>query len=382
MTIHRSLLAAVIAVVSIGIDTSGSTRAAERAATPAAAAVPTSDRDRVMAQIASVGRRGFLYEVTRDDGDDAPRAADDSHGPCDVARGDPDPVRGLCDDARREPERLRAERDPARRKRLFLYGTIHVGRLDSEPFNRPVLEALRASRRLALEADPSDDATTRQLALRFGQYAADDGLGRHVPAALLARVAAFGERHGLSRERVERLRPWLLANMVTARQTDGATLDADLGTELYLVGFARGAGLPIVEIEGLEAQLRLLAGSPDAVQAAQLDEALGDRSLDANDDGEALFEVWRSGDVAAAERIVDAMHGDAADTVVDRYVVETLIDARDRRMADAAERDYALPGNTFFAVGALHLFGERGLVCELQRRGYRVTDLQRSAAVR
>ncbi len=117
------------------------------------------------------------------------------------------------------------------------------------------------------------------------------------------------------------------------------------------------------------------------MQAAQLDEALDDPSdADAVDDGRALYALWLSGDAAAAERLVDTMHRDAGHKVFERYFVETLIDARDTRMADAAERAYAESGNTFFAVGALHLFGERGLIRELERRGYRVADLQQSQA--
>jgi len=290
----------------------------------------------VLAQIAHVGRRGFLYEVTR-----------------------PAPDGALAG------------------KRLFLYGTIHLGRIGSEPFNAPVVNALRQSRRLALEADPSDDDATQKLALQLGRYGEGDGLQLHLSGDLMARVRAFGAKNGYADEQLARFRPWLLANMVTLRDFGDAGLDPALGSELYLGGFARARHLPIVEIEGLEVQFRLLAALPDALQAAQLDEALSEvDDHEVANEGKALFDVWLTGDAAAAEAMVAELHRDDAGKAFGRYFVETLIDQRDRTMADKAESYFALPGNTFFAVGTLHLFGPAGLIQELTRRGYRIVDLQ------
>ena len=70
------------------------------------------------------------------------------------------------------------------------------------------------------------------------------------------------------------------------------------------------------------------------------------------------------------------MHRDAKGKAFERYFVEMLIDQRNRAMVDKGENYLERAGNTFFAVGALHLFGEAGLIREFQRRGYRVVDLQ------
>jgi uncharacterized protein YbaP (TraB family) len=281
------------------------------------------------------GRRGFLYEVVR------PASAG-------------------------HPER-----------RLFLYGTIHVGRADVEPFNRPLVDALHCSARIALEADPSQVEAVQRLALRYGRYAGDDRLGRHVPASLLARVRAYGESNGIPPDRIETFKPWFLANLIVLTRASEAGLDPALGSELHLVGYAHASRVPIVEIEGMEAQLRLLADLPADVQIAELEEALADEAHAAlPDDAEALFAVWLSGDAAAGDALADAMHREAGDKPFERYFVETLLDARNRTMADRAEALLDQPGDTFFAVGSLHLFGPAGLLAEFVRRGDRVVDLQ------
>ncbi len=297
----------------------------------------TVERQReVLNGIDAVGRRGFLYEVSR-----APTP------------GTPAP------------------------KKLHLYGTIHVGRVGSEPFNGPVMKALHQSRRLALEADTSDSASTQALALRLGQYGQGDDLQRHVSPALMARIRAFGEKNGMPADRVDRFRPWLLANMVALKAVNGIGLDSTMGSELYLSGYARTARMPVVEIEGVEFQLRMLASLPDALQTAQLDEALDDvDSRESTLQTQALFDLWLDGDAQAGNSLIDEMHRDAEGKVFERYFIDALIDRRNRTMADQAERYLAQPGNTFFAVGALHLFGETGLIREFERRGYRVVDLQ------
>ncbi len=295
-----------------------------------------AERQALLARIEAVGRRGFLYEV---------RSA-------------------------REP-------GPRAGKRLFLYGTMHVGRAGSEPFNGPLLQALRQSQRLALEADPSDAPTNQRIAAELGQYAAGDALDQHIPPPLMERVAAFGARHGMPAERIARFKPWLLANMVVLTGIVGTGLEPAMGSEMYLAGFARGMQLPVVEIEGLESQLRMLAALPEPLQSAQLAEAFAEEDRgEAKKELQALFDLWMKGDRAAGDAIVAEMHRDADGKPFERYFVDVFIDGRNGAMADRAEHYLERPGNTFFAVGALHLFGPRGLIAELERRGYRVSDLQ------
>ena len=307
-------------------------RAAEPAVAPSLLAV---DRTALFDRIESTGRRGFLYEVSR-------------------------PAQG-----------------GAMARRLYLYGTIHIGREDTLPFNRAVIAALKTSTRLALEADPSDAAHAERLVHSLGIYPDGDGLERHLPATLVARAAATGARHGLAAEHLARFKPWMLANMLVVIDTVGAGLNPGMGSEMLLAGYAHGARMPIVEIEGIEAQLKLFNALPDALQEAQLDEALSElESGTLRKQSNALFALWTEGDGAAAEQLARDLHRDATGKQFERYFVETLIDARNKTMADAAERYMGEVGTTFFAVGTLHLFGERGLIREFERRGYAVRDLQ------
>ena len=193
----------------------------------------------------------------------------------------------------------------------------------------------------------------------------------------MTRAITLAALHGLAAEQTVRFKPWLLANMLVAIDTVGAGLDPGMGSEMFLTGYAKGAQLPIVEIEGMEAQLKLLAGLPDAMQSAQLEEAVAElESGKSKAQSKELFALWTSGDAAGAEQLVAQLHRDAEAKPFERFFVDTLLDARNKSMADKAESTMERHGTTFFAVGTLHLFGQRGLLREFEARGYRVRDLQ------
>lgn len=52
--------------------------------------------------------------------------------------------------------------------------------------------------------------------------------------------------------------------------------------------------------------------------------------------------------------------------------VERVVNERNTRMAERMQPRLK-EGGTFIAVGALHLFGDRGVLSLLERRGWRVT---------
>jgi len=59
--------------------------------------------------------------------------------------------------------------------------------------------------------------------------------------------------------------------------------------------------------------------------------------------------------------------------VVDKFM-ERVVDQRNVRMVERME-EFLKAGNTFIAVGALHLPGEKGILRLLEARGYRVSSV-------
>jgi uncharacterized protein YbaP (TraB family) len=84
-----------------------------------------------------------------------------------------------------------------------------------------------------------------------------------------------------------------------------------------------------------------------------------------------LHEVYLARDLARMVKLSDEQQA-RGDRAVGKKVMDQLLTARNRRMAERAE-PYLKQGNAFIAVGALHLPGEQGVLAGLARRGYRVS---------
>jgi uncharacterized protein YbaP (TraB family) len=305
-------------------------------------------------RIAATPKRGFLYRVVRAE----PRAGGVAGGASQVPTEAPTeaPTEGAA-------------------SLLYLYGTVHVGRAELFPINAAVATRLGQASRLALEADPANQASLARMVQATAFYPENDSLANHVPPELLARLPRMGQRYHLSMARMLHMRAWMLAQSFDVLELGRAGLSGGEGVEVILSEYARQRHVPVVEIEGFEQQLRLLSTEPPAVQQDELRESIDEiEDGQAARDAKALLDGWAQGDVAAIEASLAELRAEEGPFA--HFMVEEILAARNQTMADRAE-DYLREGGvTFFAVGALHLFSDQGLIAELARRGYRVEDEQ------
>jgi uncharacterized protein YbaP (TraB family) len=286
-------------------------------------------------RIAATGKRGFLYLVTS----------------------------------------ANADVENAASTRLYLYGTVHVGKPSLFPLNDEVAKCLDGSTRLALEADPGKESSIARLVQQLAIYPENDSLSNHIPADLLARLPEVGDRLHIPMARMLRMRAWMLSQSLDMLELAREGLSGGEGVDVLLAQYATQRNIPIVEIEGFERQLQLLSGEPDPVQIDELRDSIDEiQDGQAAHDAQTLLDGWANADVDAVESNLAELR--ERDSAFSRYLLDEILNARNRTMADRAEQFLAEGGTTFFAVGSLHLFSEQGLVSELKRRGYRVQNLQ------
>ena len=259
--------------------------------------------------------------------------------------------------------------------KLFLYGTLHVGTEAVTPFTHAVKQSLRASAQLALEVDPSDVGGMARLVGPMVMYPADDSLERHVPAATLAELKKVLPRYKLAEATVMRMRLWMVGMMLGLAEAELLGYKASFGTENFLAAYAKTHGMPIVEVEGAEAQLKIIGGEPEAVQLAALVDGLQD--LASGKSTKKLHEIvtmWTSSDPKTAEALLREAHTSKRPS--ERAFAKHLLDDRNLTMIARAEEYLRGPKTTFMAVGSLHLFGPQGLVALLRKRGYELRELR------
>jgi uncharacterized protein len=252
--------------------------------------------------------------------------------------------------------------------KLWLYGTLHVGQKDETPFTHAVKAALAESTRLALEADPSNVGAVLGAFRAGSEYPAGDSLERHVSPETQRALQGAAQRYGMSMAQLSHMRLWLVPMMFALQEARRAGYDSQYGAEFYLAAYAKHRGLPIVEIEGAAAQVAMLSSLPEALQREALEDFLAELK-----DGKAqeklakVIRFWEESDRKAGEQALAQMARSKRHS--ERVFKERMVDDRNVKMADRAMALLAEGGVTFFGVGSLHLFGDKGLVALLGRRG-------------
>jgi len=249
-----------------------------------------------------------------------------------------------------------------------VFGTLHTGDPRLEPLPAPVQDAFRQARSLMLEylADQYGRERFLEAALYFdGRTLAQDIGDEHFERAVEAMRPI-----GLPRDFVGKLKPWgVLLNLRISRQPAGA-----VPPEAQLFALARARRLPVSQIENVEEQVftfdEMSLGAQVALLRHYLEhrdelDRLAERTLHAYlaRDLQGLWDAQQ--DYARRHPEIAPHHAELMKRVVlDRSVVMAFRMQRELRR-----------GRAFVAVGALHLYGERGVLALLEEDGYRAERL-------
>jgi len=170
---------------------------------------------------------------------------------------------------------------------------------------------------------------------------------------------------GLSREFVNKLKPWgALLNLRDPRHADGVTPDA------RLAGMARARRLPVFQIEGVEEQIFTFDEMPMDAQVALLKHTLAHRD-ELAELAERTLDAYLAGDLQAIWRLREqfiARHAEIA--AYQAALTKRVIDDRNVVMAFRMQRELRR-GHAFVALGALHLYGDKGVLALLVQDGWR-----------
>ena len=254
----------------------------------------------------------------------------------------------------------------------YLYGTVHVAKLDWVFPGPKTMQALDASDTVALELDLLDPALQRRMAEAIAARREPE-----LPAALAQRLQRQAQAECIAPETLAGLGPILqiatLSSLVGRR--DG--IDPAYGIDLFIAGLARSAKKNTVSLETPELQLETLSTDPDAPIAA-----LVESGLDELESGRArpllnrLVRIWADADdteLGRYESWCDCLKTDA-----DRRAMRRMLDDRNPALAAGIDALHSGGKQVFAAVGSLHMIGPNGLPALLAKRGYRIERIEPS----
>lgn len=247
----------------------------------------------------------------------------------------------------------------------YLLGTIHSEDprvLDT--FNL-FKERFEASRVLSLEV-PLDKAASKKATA--GMFLADGrNLQELIGVPRFNQVVDVMVTHGYPLEIVMQMKPWaVFATLNMPEVNTGLFLDA------VLFHKAEQEKKKFIPLETIEEQTALFDQLPLETQIQLLDETLANLD-DIEADLTKAINTYLSRDLAKIEALQGEFLERTPANLRDFYVYE-LITKRNRRMFIRMQPILTY-GNVFFAVGALHLPGETGLIQLLRHAGYQLTPI-------
>ncbi len=249
----------------------------------------------------------------------------------------------------------------------YLFGTIHSGDQRVLALPDEVTAALDESSHFVSEME-MDMATLQQLANKM-VYTDGRTLRDTIGDELYQRVAEAMAARGIPEFGIKYLKPW--AVLATLSMPEDFKGDRFLDLDLYQR--ASGAGKRTFGLESPEEQLQALQG--DSIEVMKV--AISD-TLRQQDQIEALLEqmtvAWLARDLREIERITKEVIEDSEDPELAAAYLNTLLDARNIRMAIRL-RTILAEGDAFIAVGAAHLPGEQGLLQLLGEFGYQASPV-------
>lgn len=257
-------------------------------------------------------------------------------------------------------------------RRVFLMGSIHIGRADFYPLPEAVQTAFAKSDVLAVEADASDPQATL-LVMQKGVYGQGDSLEQHLRADTVKRLKAILPRYGLSWELMANLRPFTLYSTLVMAEGMRLGYDPQAGVDLHFIQKARERAMPIVELESIAFQVDMMNSFSDAEMDMLLGQTLQQIERDTmGAELKSMTTAWRTGDAPGLWRVVQGSFGQ--DHKNRDAIMEKLNTRRNRAMTDKIE-GYLKSGKTHFVVvGALHLVGDEGIVSRLRQKNLKIVQ--------
>ncbi|WP_429149136.1 TraB/GumN family protein [Aeromonas rivipollensis] len=255
----------------------------------------------------------------------------------------------------------------------WLLGSIHAGKPSLYPLPDPVERAWQQSRALVMEVDMTHISQAQWQEMGAITRLVDGKtLKDHLPMDLYRRTLIAAGQNGLNESMLAPLRPWFAAITLTQAALERTGYRGEFGVDQHFAKRANDGGKPIVGLETLLEQLGYLASVGDN-QTLMLESTLDE--LPELEKGFAeVMAAWQNGDQAT---LINLLKEEMAPPKLQAWLEQTLLAERNRNWV---KKWPGLPNESFIVVGALHLYGEQGLLALLEQQGWRITPLTEPAA--
>jgi hypothetical protein len=249
----------------------------------------------------------------------------------------------------------------------YLFGTVHVADQRVTALPDVVRTTFAAARSFAMEVS-LEAANVAALAARM-VYTDGRDLAAVAGNELFLKLTPMMADYGVPPEVTRLFKPWAvtLVLAVPQQQPEGVL-------DLVLFRIASNEGKPVHFLETVDEQVAVFEGMAEADQLALLK-----HTVETHDElagvTEKLLQAYLQRDLARMWELNEESGREQPElNALNAALAQRLLFDRNVRMLERM-RPLLEAGRAFIAVGALHLYGERGLPGLLARDGYRVSRI-------
>ena len=254
---------------------------------------------------------------------------------------------------------------------IYIGGTVHLLRPSDFPLPEEFEQAYNASDRLIFETDIAALNTPAVQSRIITLMMAEPGksLDRLLTPQTLAKLSDAAAKRGLDINQIKQFKAGMVVTtlQITEMMRLGMTLE---GVDSYFSQRAARDHRPTGQLETIDAQIAYLANMGKGNE----DEFIR-RSLDELDNIETLYQQiiasWKEGNLQQ----LDALVVRDMRTVFPEVYRQLLV-KRNNDWLPNIEALFDEPGTEYVLVGAAHLVGEDGLLQQLQKKGYKTTQIK------
>lgn len=264
-----------------------------------------------------------------------------------------------------EPSLWLASKD---QQQLYLFGSIHLGSEAFYPLPKPFIDAFERSERLVIEMDVSSvSSSDQQLLQHASQLPGGEKLADKISADYLDQLKQRSQQLGISPSIFDNMQPWYVAVVLSQLQMQALGFEPELGLDLHFIQRAQQSQLSIHQLESFAEQIEALSS------LASIQVPLLEQTLDDFEQVPSLFNQlvshWNNGE---NQKLLALLEDDPMFQHDAEYVLEKLLFERNHKWMQQLTN---LSNTSFVVVGAMHLYGEQGLLDELKKLGYSIREV-------
>jgi uncharacterized protein YbaP (TraB family) len=242
----------------------------------------------------------------------------------------------------------------------YLYGTIHITCDATLPKN--TLDALDKTAQLYLELDMDDPAM--QAALMGGMMMNDGKTMSSMtsPEDFKILDAFMQEKIGVSAIMVNTMKPFMISSMFLP-----SVIDCPMqSVETELMKITKDQHEETYGLETVAEQLAVFDAIPYQIQMDELVKSVKDKFVGDKKELDEMYALYKSMDIDAMQDMTAT-----SENKITADYQDQLLNDRNKKWTPKIEA-IAKEKPTFFAVGAGHLGGKKGLIALLKAKGYKV----------